>query len=401
MKRKIITTIAGCLSFLCYLLVPAAEAAVLDIGQDLEFEYRSLRHQNKTTLELRHRLRLYMDAYLPNDIDIGARIQSAGILNSNEDYITTSGNKVENKTPFFDLAYIRLNSIHDYPVSLTMGIQSIRWLDGLLINDAGLGLGGASVKTKAPLDIGLEGYRVLASNRLRDISNIDGRGIRAYRYFDFVKLEANYLTEEYDDSSGDSIQRIIYGANLTRELSRGLEFSLFRYIMEGKIEQKSFDSSLIGAYGRFEGRVDPIGRGGAWIRYLVGSGNVNDERKAFMPVLSSAESGIIGHYYSSKREMSTGIDLSYTLANLDLFSYGLYASPVEDVVVSMTRSLYKSQDPSLPIAGALSLGASYTYDRIHIALDHTVFAPEEEGGHEFFEGISNTRYMTLKVGAKF
>ncbi len=401
MKRKIITTTAICLSFLCCFLDKVTGATVLDIGEDLEFEYRSSRHHSKTSLELRHCLRLYMNAYLPNDIDIGARIQSAGILTSTQAYMLKGGDLVPNKTPFFDLAYIRLNTIHDYPVSLTMGIQPIRWLDGLLINDGGLGLGGASAKTEAPLDIWVEGYRVMASNKWRNISDIDGRGIRAYRHFDFVKVEANYLTEEYDDSSGESIKRVIYGANLTRELRQGLEFSIFRYIMDGEIEKKSFDASFLGAYGRFEGRVDPIGRGGAWIRYIVGSGDVDDERKGFMPALARTEPGITGHFYTSNRETATGINLSYTAANLDLFSYGIYASPVEDVILSMTRSLYKSQDPSLPIAGALSLGASYNYDRIHIALEHTVFAPEREGGHEFFEGTRSTRFMTLTVGAEF
>ena len=69
------------------------------------------------------------------------------------------------------------------------------------------------------------------------------------------------------------------------------------------------------------------------------------------------------------------------------------------MTVSMTRSLYKSVEPDLPIGGALSFGVSYVYDRINLSLQRTTFSPEED--HQFFEDKDNKRFITLNVGARF
>ncbi len=380
----------------------SVQGAVLDIGEELELEYWSLERDSGSFTGLRNRLRFYLTAELEDNIEIGARIQSAGIVDSTRTYVTYDGKRVQNNTPFFDLAYIKVADIHELPLSLTLGIQSLNWLDGILISDGGTGIPGALLEARAPADIGFEAYGVADRDDLRGVSHIEGRGVRVFRYFNFIKAEINYLTEKYEEGN-DKVNRALYGANLTREMTRGLEFSLFRYLMEGDIGEESFNSSLTGAYGSFEGEVDPIGRGGAWIRYIVGSGDIDDERRGFMPILSNVSSEMIGSYYGRFRESGNpgdSYDLSHTFANLDLFSYGIYASPpVDGLSLSMTRSLYKSQDPSLPIGGALSLGASYDYGRVRLELEHTVFSPEDD--HQFFAGKGSKKLLTLKAEARF
>ncbi|MGM0568814.1 MAG: hypothetical protein ACQESB_06330 [Elusimicrobiota bacterium] len=381
------------LSLLACFLYSHAGASEVDIGEDLQFEYRFLKREDDSYSQLRHRLRLYLKAYLDKNITIGASIQSPGIADSTQTYINYEGSKVKNKTPFFDSAYIKVDDIHDMPLSLTMGIQSLQWLDGLLISDRGMGLPGLSFRAELPYEIGVEGYRVMTEDSRREIPSIEGSGLRIMRKFGFMRAEANYLEEQYEES--EEITRSIYGANLSREMHQGLEFSLFNYIMDGKIGESSFKSSLLGAYGSFEGAVEPIGKGGAWLRYILGGGDLDNEEEGFMPVLAHASADMIGHYYGRHRESS----LSYTAANLDLFSFGIYAYVTEDLKVSMTRGLYKSQTPSLPLGGSISFGADYTYDRINVNFKHTIFSPEED--HRFFEGKEDEKFITLNVGAKF
>ena len=388
-----IKKIALLLSLLACFLYPHAGASVVDIGEDLEFEYRFLEREGDSYSQLRHRLRLYLKAYLDKNITIGASIQSAGVADSTRTYVNYEGSEVKNKTPFFDLAYIKVEDIHDMPLSLTIGIQSLEWLDGLLISDRGMGLPGLSFRAELPHKIGVEGYRVMTEDSMKEISSIEGSGLRIMRKFGFMRAEANYLEENYKET--EETTRSIYGAALSREMHQGLEFSLFNYIMDGSIGESSFSASLLGAYGSFEGAVEPIGKGGAWIRYLRGSGDPDNEKEGFMPVLAYASPDMIGHYYGRHRESG----LSYTAANLDLFSFGIYAHVMEGLRVSMTRGLYKSHTPSLPIGGSISFGADYTYDRIKVNFQHTIFSPEED--LQFFEGKENKKFITLNVGAKF
>ena len=396
-------------------------AVTLDIGNDLLFEFLQEEREGRTvSTEIRQRARFYLKGYLQDGIQIGTRIHSAGLLNSTDTHITYEGALIGNQVPYFESAYIRVKDVHGLPVSLSAGLQPIKWAEGVLINDNLLGLPSISAMGTEPYTgISGEAYHVWARDELRGISDITGYGARIFRQLGPGVLELNYTSEDYvspapapllDDSR---VTRDIFGGNYSRELESGIEYSFFGYLMRGRKAGEEFDGSAIGAYGRFEGVVEPIGRGGTWIRYILGTGDPEDDERGFMPVLSSVESRVIGDYYGRNREfmMVDGVrgdevqteaaapTLSNKIANLSMLRYAIYATVLDDITVHMIRSTYKQHDPSVPVGGSLTFGAEYDYSLLNVALNYTVFAPEP--AYDRYEGTRRTRFLTMALSARF
>jgi hypothetical protein len=393
--------------FLTFFLTVAqlTAAAELDIGQEIDFGYRNVkRGDNLDDTEFRQEIKLYMDAYLRDGIQIGGKLNSSGIMNSTADEVIFEGNGIDNLNPFFEQAYIKINNYYGYPVFLTFGKQPIKWAEGLLVNDNERGLPAVKIEYSAPYKIKTEAYHLRTRNNLLDISGIEGTGIRAARTFGFRKLELDYIVEKYESTK--KVKRTVYGGAFTRNLYRGLEYSLLGYLMDGKKGNTNFDGYAIGAYGKFEGVVDPIGKGGAWIRYLEGSGNLTDDEQGFNPILSIVEADMIGDFYGRNREYamvdgsrSNTITLSHSIANLSALRYALYATVRDEVSVFMIRSTYKKVDPELPIGGSITFGMRYTYSFLDFELAYTKFAPEDE--YDNYTDGEITKFLSGTIEAAF
>ncbi|MEA3506099.1 MAG: hypothetical protein U9R36_01175, partial [Elusimicrobiota bacterium] len=247
------------------------QSDTLDIGQEINFEYRTIERGALEDTQFRQKIKLYMDAYLRDGIQIGGTLNSSGIMNSTEDEVLFEGNNIKNLSPFFEKAYIKINNYYGYPVSLSFGKLPLKWAEGVLVNDNERGLPAVKIGYDAPYNIKGEAYHLRARNNLLDISGIEGSGIRASRDFGPRNLEINYVLEKYENDV--KVKRTVYGGTFSQDMFRGLEYSMMGFLMDGEKGGTSFDAHALGAYGKFEGVVDPIGKGGAWIRYIYGSGD--------------------------------------------------------------------------------------------------------------------------------
>ncbi len=394
--------------FIIFLLVcipSLSRGAQLDIGEDINFEYRYLKRADVVLdSEFRQRIKFYLKGHLRNNIEIGAQIQSSGIMNSTDDFVICEGAQIQNLDPFFEHAYIKINKYYGYPVSISLGKLPLNWMDGILINDNQLGLPAILVEVDAPYEIRVEAFHVRTRDNLLDISGIKGSGLRAIKEFGFRKIELDYTKEDY--VSSEKVKRVIYGGNFTRNMTKGLEYSIFGFKMKGEKAGEKFDGYAIGAYGKFEGVVDPIGKGGAWIRYILGSGDPSDDERGFLPVLSSIESGMIGDYYGRYREfrlvdgnVSNSITLSHSIANLSIFRNALYATVRDDISVFMIRSTYKTHFTDQPLGGSLTLGALYKYEFIEFEFRWTTFTPEDI--YDFYPSDRPSKIYSVSVNARF
>jgi hypothetical protein len=379
--------------------------AQLDIGEDIDFEYRYMKRQDEVlTSEFRERIKLYLNGYLQDNIEVGAQFQSSGIMNSTETFAVFQGAKIQNLEPFFELAYIKINKYYGYPVSISFGKLPIKWADGILVNHNQLGLPSILIQAEAPYEIKVEAYHARTRNNVLDISGIKGYGLRFMKEFGFRRVELDYTHEKYTSTA--KVKRYIYGANVTRNLTKGLEYNFFGYNMKGEKGGESFKGYALGAYGKFEGIIDPIGKGGAWIRYMIGSGDLNDDESGFMPVLSSVESSMIGDYYGRYREfrvvdsiLSNSVTLSHSIANLSVFRQALYATARDDVSLFMIRSTYRKHRPSLPLGGSLTLGVQYKYSFINFEIRYTTFTPEDI--YDFYSSGRATKFFSAGLNARF
>ncbi len=392
--------------FLVYFLPSLPAAQHIDIGENIDFEYRFMERGNTRITQYRQDINFYLEGYLKDNIEMGARLRSAGIMNSTATVILYEGGKIENLTPFIENAYVRIRDYYGYPVTFTFGKLALNWQEGILINDNRKGLPGVQVEYTAPYGIEVEGYHIRTKMDRYGISDVRGTGLRADRDFDFRNVELNYTVEEYE--STEEVIRRVYGGRFTRNIHQGLEYSLFGFLMEGEKGADSFEGRALGAYGRFEGVVDPIGKGGAWIEYVFGSGDYdkNDDERSFRPVLSSVESNLIGDYYGRHREYaymdgvkSDEITLSHTIANLSSFRNALYATVLEDFHVFWIRSTYKKVEPDLPLGGSITFGGTYNYSFIDFELRYTKFSPEDE--YDYYTEDRSTEFITGSISAKF
>jgi hypothetical protein len=392
------------LSLLAYFVLPL-RANQLDIGEDVDFEYRYIRRDTTVlSSEFRQRIKFYLTGYMQNNIEVGLKLQSAGIMNSTNTFVLFEGAKIQNLDPFFENAYIKINKYYGYPVSISIGKLPINWVEGVLVSDNQIGLPAVMVEVDAPFGVKVEGYHCRARNDLLDISGIKGYGIRSIKNFGFRSVELDYTIEDYESTK--PVKRTIYGGMLTRNMHKGLEYSFFAYKMKGEKGGEKFDGHAMGAYGKFEGVVDPIGKGGAWIRYILGSGDQDDDEKGFLPILSSIESSMIGDYYGRYREYRrledgtlSNISLSHSIANVSILRNALYATVKDDISVFMIRSTYKKHQPEKPLGGALTLGLLYKYDFIECEVRYTQFTPEAE--YNYYEGDRPTKIYTVGVNARF
>jgi len=385
-------------------IVSPVFSAQLDIGEDIKFEYRYLERADSVLLsEYRQRIKFYLTGYLQDNIEVGAQFHSAGIMNSTAAFAVFEGAKVDNLIPYFEKAYITIHDYYGYPVDISLGKLSLKWADGVLINDNQLGLPAVLIKGTIPYDIDIEAYHTRTRDSILDISGIKGTGIRAVKEFGFRRAEIDYATESYESTA--KVKRAVYGLNFTRNQHKGLEYNFFYYQMKGEKGGENFDGYALGAYGRFEGVIDPLGKGGAWIHYVLGTGDEADDEKGFLPILSSLESGFIGDFYARNREFRyvdgeiSAIDLSHTIANLSMFRNALYATIRDDVTVFMVRSTYKKHTPSEPIGGSLTFGGIYRYSFINLEIRYTAFAPES--AYDRFAGDRKFKFVTAAVSAKF
>ncbi|MBN2406117.1 MAG: hypothetical protein JXJ19_00310 [Elusimicrobia bacterium] len=384
-------------------------AGQFDIGEDIDFEYRYIeREEEELASEFRQRLKLYLNGYLDDGVEIGATLQSSGIMNSTSTVVVYQGAKIENLTPFFESAYIKINRYYGYPFDISVGILPIKWVDGILVNHNQIGLPSLMLEAYAPFKVKLEAFHCRTRDALLDISDIQGYGYRAFREFGPRRLELDWTIEHYISSK--IVKRYIYGAYFKQNMHRGLEYSFFGYKMKGKKgpgeSGETFDGYALRAYGKFEGVVDPLGRGGAWIDYILGSGDLADDERGFLPILSSVESDMIGDYYGRFREyrlvdgrVSDKVTLSHSIANLSMLRNALYATIRNDLTVFMIRSTYKKHQPSLPIGGSLTFGGVYKYSIIDLEIRYTIFAPEDE--YDVYEGVRKTRFISGEVRARF
>ena len=126
----------------------------LDLGEDVSFDYRYItRKDTVISSEFLQRIRLYLNGYLTNGIEIGATLHSAGVMNSTETIVVYDGAQIQNLNPYFENAYIKINNYYDYPLSVSIGILSLNWGNGILVNDNYLGLPAVLAEYKAPWDI--------------------------------------------------------------------------------------------------------------------------------------------------------------------------------------------------------------------------------------------------------
>jgi hypothetical protein len=393
-------------SFLSLIIVSSlVYAADVDVGDDIDFEYRF--YGRKDTFEyseFRQRIRLYLNGYLDNGIEIAATLHSAGVMNSTRTVVTYDGADINNLTPYFEHAYIKINDYYGYPLDISLGKLPINWVEGILISDRQLGLPALMLQAKALYDIDLEAYHCRTRDEILDISGIQGTGARAVKDWGIRRLELDYTYEKYLGTA--DTKRKIYGAYFRRKLHKGLEYSAFGYIMKGKKAQESFSGRALGAYGKFEGVVDPIGKGGAWIRYILGSGDYEDDEKGFLPILGSVEASLIGDYYGRNREfrlvdniVSSEKTLSHSIANLSLMRNAVYANFKDIVWLYMIRSTYKTEATQQPIGGSLSWGARYSYRGVEVELRYTTFMPEPE--YNRYDTDKETRLITAAVSSRF
>jgi hypothetical protein len=210
MIKKILTI----LILLTFIMSPLM-ADQLDIGEEIDFEYRYIRRDNlEIANEYRQRIKLYLKGYLRSNVEVGAKLQSSGVMNSTNTIVVYEGAKIQNQTPFFENAYIKINKYYGYPVSIAIGKLPINWVEGVLVSDNQIGLPAVLVEWDAPFKIKVEGYHCRARNELLDISGIKGYGLRTIRDFGFRRIELDYTTEEY--ISTQEVKRKIYGGSLTR-----------------------------------------------------------------------------------------------------------------------------------------------------------------------------------------
>ncbi|MFC2061324.1 hypothetical protein ACFLUV_02320 [Elusimicrobiota bacterium] len=399
--KKIIFTL---LCILPLFFIPL-NASQLDIGEDIDFEYRYIEYKKEVlSSEFRQRIRLYLNGHLKENVEIGAQLHSAGIMNSTNTIVIYEGAKIDNLIPYFECAYIKINDYYNYPIAISIGKLPIKWVDGVLVNHNNLGLPSVLIEAEAPYGINVEAFHCRTRNDLLDISGIKGTGIRAIKEFGFRRAEIDYMSESY--FSTQDVKRKVYGFNFTRNMHRGLEYNAFYYFMRGGIRGVPFSGRALGIYGKFEGVIDPIGKGGAWIRYVMGTGDANDDERGFLPVLSSVEASYIGDYYGRYRNfrvidkvLSDSVSLSHSIANLSVLRQALYATIKDELSVFMIRSTYKSHTPSLPLAGSLTFGGLYEYSFIDFELKYTVFAPEDN--YNRYKGVRKVRFVTAVVSAKF
>ncbi len=401
MNKKILIIIFLLVIFCNIQLV---SAITLDIGNEINFEYRFEERKGAVIpSEFRQRIKFYLTGYLKDNIEVGIKLHSAGILNSTATFVIFENAKIPNLIPYFESAYIRINELHDLPLSLSIGKLSLSWLDGILLNDNQKGFPAILIEATAPHEIFVEAYHLWTRNELLGISQIKGHGVRIFRNFGVNKVSLNYTFEEYESSA--KVRRTIYGGSFIRNMYRGIEYSLFGYLMRGEKGGVGFSGHAFGAYGRFEGVVEPFGRGGAWIRYIVGSGDPNDDERGFLPILSSVESEFIGYFYGQNREfrMKDGeisdITLSNSIANLSVMRTGLYAKVLDKIDVYMIRSTFSGHYPSFPLGGSITFGASYEYNSVKFNITHTIFDPEPE--YDGYISDENTRLITAEVSARF
>ena len=250
----------------------------------------------------------------------------------------------------------------------------------------------------------MEAFHSRSRNNILDISGIRGYGLRSIRDFGFRRIEIDYTYESYESSS--KVKRSIYGGVFTRNMHKGLEYSAFGYKMKGKKGSEKFDGYALGIYGKFEGVIDPIGKGGAWIRYILGSGDELDDESGFLPVLSSVESDILGEFYARNREfryidgtLSSSISMNHSIANLSILRNALYATVRDDISVFMIRSTFKKHQPSVPLGGSLTLGVIYNYRFIQFQAAYTNFKPET--AYDAYIGDKATKFYTLGLSSRF
>lgn len=410
MKIKILALlILSALLFLC--LSRNSHAAQLDIGEDIDFEYRFMKRKRQLqSSEFRQRIKFYLTGYLKDNIQIGAQLQSSGIMNSTAAFAVFEGAKIQNLSPFFELAYVKIDKYYDYPVSITFGKIPLKWMDGILINHNQLGLPTILIEADAPYKIKVEAFHTRTRNNLLDISGIKGYGLRTIREFGFRRIELDYTSEKY--FSTKKVKRYIYGGNFTRNMHKGLEYSFFGYKMKGEKGGEKFKGFAYGILGKFEGIIDPLGKGGAWIRYMIGSGDSSkqghnrDNERGFLPILSSVDSSMIGDYYGRYREYrfvdnvrSDTITLSHSIANLSIFRQALYATVRDNIHVFMIRSTYKRHLPEQPLGGAFTLGGMYNYSFIDFEIRWTTFTSEP--AYDYYSTDQPTKLYTVSLKARF
>src|SRR3989338_171746 len=254
-------------------------ASKLDIGADYRFRGVQINNPSFTsetpigsgkTIEEKYysqRAKVYLKGKLDPGIEIGAVLQSLGVVGSTAPL--RNRYPKEDFSPFIENAYLQANEFNDLPISFTIGRQAYAWGTGLLLSDDDLGFDGIRLELGPFWGFRTHFFGAKAKERITEgDSDLYLSGI-SYQW-GIHKFQFGYLMEE--DKSGasysnitattpvtaDNISRQFFDIQLKGDLEKGAFYRAEYVMQKGTVKIPTKELTLSGSALTFEGGFDFI-----------------------------------------------------------------------------------------------------------------------------------------------
>jgi len=144
-------------------------SAAIRVGADVEtggVSYSNPDYKSSSTLSnnyMYEKSRIYLEGDLKENVTVGLKLLSRGVFGKEpgKEYTTVKSSVTFiNYTPQIENAFIEFSEIKGFPVDLTLGRQSIKIGQGIIVDDDGLGFDAVRLNAYLPLDINLDAFLI-------------------------------------------------------------------------------------------------------------------------------------------------------------------------------------------------------------------------------------------------
>jgi len=334
--------------------------ADIDIGLKVRGRYYEVKNPLGTKISdgrnyYGQRSRFYLKGFLKKNVTAVFVLRSESIW----------GRKDEDEI-FLDNAYIDIERISNYPVSLKLGRQSVKLGDGVFVNDDGKGLDGFSVNGSLPwsIELNLTGFKLVETSTKSSSGQSHDRNL----YLASLKKELFDIQtqiawiREFEVSS--STKAAFLDVRLETKEKQNI-----RWIFEGaKSISGSKKAFIIKALAK--GNITYLKKGGGFLLFS----SIDEGCK--LSTSYTSETAGFGYFYIKNREQQR----ENTLENLQILGAGIDAEPLKRTNFSLhlfNYTLNQSLKGEDEIGREIDVGISHAYsENLFMRLVFSIFTPQ-------------------------
>jgi len=366
------------LSFLLFCIIVLSLQVCLAgvrVGEEVRIRWVPINNENESYFY--QRTRFFIEGILAEGVTVGLKLQSRGFWGVDTSTVTIEGLTRTNMLPWIESAYIRVDEFFRLPLYLVFGRQSLRYGNGLLVNDNVSGYDAIKLSALLPWRVDCE-LLMVKPTEADGISPNNWNEKSAYGIF--FKRKWKEITPQIsgflERDETNSVEKNFMGLDLTGEPGKGVYYWASIISQSGKEGGRDYKGLAYSLGGNFEAETR-IGKGILACEYFVGSGEgipPTGKDENFFSGYGHLSEEEYGEYYMENRSEVRDGDPDYAITNLKVFKLGASIFPIPELGTGLNYFIYNSYAPKGNIGNEVDLFVNYKYSQnLSLRLAYGIF----------------------------